>query len=161
MTRLLQILDAVRSGLVVVSAEEADLVQGDPAIDDAGRAWLPRHSLDTAAALASAGYSHATIRGLFALGRERPAAELEALVQAGQRTSAVRSRRPYRRSAIDRLTEEALHESLRGHRQGCPSCVRGRGCFAAGQVEEELARLFPIERRATPRGGPGQSASSP
>jgi hypothetical protein len=158
MSAPLPILASVRRGFALASPEQNALLGACP---DVGRArgaleqWLPRWALEMAASLAAVGYPPGRIRRVFALGRDRVLAELADLVRDGQRKSVLSSRQPYQRSAIDQLTEEAMRESLEHHSLACKRCSTGRRCFPASQLEEELGRLFPEERRGAARVSPG------
>lgn len=153
MFRQLYIVDAVRRGLALATPELAEIISECPDAGNEQWPWFPRWILETAAALAEAGYPPDQIRSLFAGGRDRVLAELAELVRAGKRTAVLSSRNPYERSPIDRLTERAMRDSLLAHSAKCPRCQRGQGCFPAAQLVEELALLFPEERRGQPRTG--------
>ena len=146
-------LEAVRRGLVLATPEQAALVCDCPDAECSNGPWYPRWTLETAAALAAAGYSPSRIHELFSSGRARVLAELTDLVRAGRRSSVLSSRNPYERNPIDQLTERAMRDSLLAHSARCQRCQRGQGCFPAAQLVEELAVLFPEERRGSPRSG--------
>jgi hypothetical protein len=52
---------------------------------------------------------------------------------------------------IDGPTEVALATALQNHGATCAACRSGEQCEEADELREELALLFPPDRRSMPR----------
>lgn len=143
----MRVLQFVRLGFALATGEQADVVSTcrDVQVVDGG--WVPRWALEAEVGLEAAGYAPMRIRHLFALGRDRVYAELEALVRAGKRASVLEPRRAYACSSLDRPTKLAVAEALRRHRGECSRCRRAEPCSEGEELAEELELLFPHERR--------------
>jgi len=143
----MSVLQFVRLGFALASIEQAEVVRTCREVQVVDGSWVPRWALEAEIALEKAGYAPMRVRHLFALGRERVYAELEALVRAGKRASVLESRRAYESGGIDGPTKAALAEALRDHRAACSRCRRAEPCLEGEELAEELELLFPHERR--------------
>ena len=147
----MEILQAVRKGFALATPAQLELVRTCQGLDLLDGGWVPRWALEAASALESAGCGSDQVRALFAQGQAAVQIELSALVRAGRLGQVVSERRPYQRERIDLPTEMALTGALQEHRSGCALCAEGR-CHDGRELEEELGRLFPAERRRKRRG---------
>ncbi len=147
----MEILQAVRKGFALATPAQLELVRACQGLDLLDGGWVPRWALEAASALESAGCGAEQVRALFSQGQAAVQIELSALVRAGRLGQAVIERRPYQRQRIDLPTEMALTGALQEHRTGCAPCTEGR-CSEGRELQEELGRLFPAERRRKHRG---------